>query len=1147
MRQLILANKTNERKLEKLGLPALEDQRANVDIMQCPSGLEYNHLTGTCDLTSSSRPCLDGKSKSCDLGEPFKAAGNSLAFPSCDCESCTKAHPADCSSFYFCTHLGVAHELRCPKGLKYNSAVGECDMPEVTSCPHQPTCSCDNCRYPSRDACDAFWQCTEGHAVRHSCGHGLLFNRDTSQCDLAINVVCSPTAWDEGSFTQHLCADRRQDCHHMAKHGGCSCKEGSCDFQTFVLSNCPKSCGTCDKEVKKLEAVGHVHHEKKSVHKEADADSSSSSSSSESKSKECIPRPEFSESWESFESWENCDKESASSESEESVEEEEKKELIEVAEGMKMKPLEVAKEHKAVHHAKTQGKTKAEEPEEDSSSSSSSSESSSKECIPRPEFSESWESFESWENCESSSSESEESEEEEKKKKSEVVGEKKAKLPEEVTQGQKTHNHVENRKKHKHEKEDSDSSSSSSSESKSKECIPRPEFSESWESFESWENCEDSSSEESEESEEGGSSGEGNEGEAEGGHNESGGATDGGSEGGNVDGGSEGGSVDGGETGTGGGSEGGNTDESGGNTGETETGTGGGSEGGNVDGSETGTDGGSETGTDGGSETGTDGGSEGGNVDGSEGNTDGGSEGGNVDGSETGTDGGSEGGNVNGSETGTDGGSEGGNVDGSETGTDGGSEGGNVDGSETGTDGGSEGGNIDGSEGNTDGGSEGGSVDGSETGTDGGSEGGSVDGSETGTDGGSEGGSVDGSESGTDGGSEGGNVDGSEGGNVDGSEGANVDVPDGGNPEENTGDGTEEGTEEVPVFEGCAIECTVVGQMLAHTSDCHKFIHCSPGGPVEKSCPPGTVWDQGHLTCNHEWAIACVVGNYQSPDGKACGGENGDGNFEKAALCQQFKCPSENGLFPHPHDCNKWISCRANVPEVKSCPPHLYYNPAVHACDWHKNVQCTPAASTSCVVPNPEVPSHEHNPKPKVCDCEGCLRSHPEDCNAYYYCGSDSDATFHTCSNDLVFDPTISQCVHRSEFPKCHREPSPKCEELTDESRYPSHLCSQYFQCENGRAMKQECPGKELFDISLGKCENPVLVRCGQRKGGIIPHIHSSNVIKAAEDCRHLDGIYGMSGSHKNYFLCSEGKAIIMKCPKYAMFSPKFKKCLSMK
>ncbi|XP_037774166.1 spidroin-1-like [Penaeus monodon] len=196
----------------------------------------------------------------------------------------------------FLSQAGVEHLTECPGDLMFNAMVEQCDLPENTKCEPAPTCSCDNCRYPSSEMCSAYWQCEGGQAVQHFCSSGLLFNRDTSQCDLAINVDCSEGAWEEGAFLETACVDRRLDCPKFVKDGGCQCSGSNCDWQSFVLRNCPKSCGNCkenqiiSKRTFALEEKGprRKHGSKESGSKESGSKESGSkeSGSKESGSKE---------------------------------------------------------------------------------------------------------------------------------------------------------------------------------------------------------------------------------------------------------------------------------------------------------------------------------------------------------------------------------------------------------------------------------------------------------------------------------------------------------------------------------------------------------------------------------------------------------------------------------------------------------------------------------------------------------------------------------------------------------------------------------------------------------------------------------------------------------------------------------------------
>lgn len=71
---------------------------------------------------------------------------------------------------------------------------------------------------------------------------------------------------------------------------------------------------------------------------------------------------------------------------------------------------------------------------------------------------------------------------------------------------------------------------------------------------------------------------------------------------------------------------------------------------------------------------------------------------------------------------------------------------------------------------------------------------------------------------------------------------------------------------------------------------------------------------------------------------------------------------------------------------MKECPFHLQFNPVLRVCDWPHHAKCVASSDADCSVPEPVVPTEPPNVKPDICDCECCLRPHPEDCTAYYYC-----------------------------------------------------------------------------------------------------------------------------------------------------------------
>ncbi|XP_071524586.1 uncharacterized protein [Panulirus ornatus] len=329
------------------------------------------------------------------------------------------------------------------------------------------------------------------------------------------------------------------------------------------------------------------------------------------------------------------------------------------------------------------------------------------------------------------------------------------------------------------------------------------------------------------------------------------------------------------------------------------------------------------------------------------------------------------------------------------------------------------------------------------------------------------------------------------------------------------------------------VDCSSDQLFFQHPTNCRKFIKCSPYGPQEIPCPAGTVWDQNKLTCNEEHSTACVTGNYVGPDGECVGcvgcqpvttakpptgnctdkdpncknyaanGDcvcrplNGDCSWQisVAETCPKScgscgghpvttpapegctpKCPTFQGLFPHPRDCSKWVYCEENTAYVKNCPASLHFNAAHKVCDWPDQAGCTSGPNSECTIPSPAPPPATTLP-PIVdprCDCQ-CCHLPAEDCTSYYYCDENFQLSFHTCSEGLVFDPDLATCVYADQHPECPLDPPPVCE---CDCFYPSAVCNSYFKCEDRVPVKYECPEGLYWNQNKNSCDYPQNVNC---------------------------------------------------------------------
>ncbi|XP_013793859.2 peritrophin-1-like, partial [Limulus polyphemus] len=146
------------------------------------------------------------------------------------------------------------------------------------------------------------------------------------------------------------------------------------------------------------------------------------------------------------------------------------------------------------------------------------------------------------------------------------------------------------------------------------------------------------------------------------------------------------------------------------------------------------------------------------------------------------------------------------------------------------------------------------------------------------------------------------------------------------------------------------IHCKTPSGLFPHPTKCNLFIHCSHNIPHVKECPSILHFNPTLRVCDWPWNAGCgkpcddidtpegecdcdccikpVPGdcaayirceNYQKYHGRCTGGllfnpkiENCD--FPENVDCDDkpvpgCKCESESGLFPHPHDCTKFIHC----------------------------------------------------------------------------------------------------------------------------------------------------------------------------------------------------------------------------------------------
>jgi hypothetical protein len=100
-----------------------------------------------------------------------------------------------------------------------------------------------------------------------------------------------------------------------------------------------------------------------------------------------------------------------------------------------------------------------------------------------------------------------------------------------------------------------------------------------------------------------------------------------------------------------------------------------------------------------------------------------------------------------------------------------------------------------------------------------------------------------------------------------------------------------------------------------HPTDCASFFICLDGELAgEFTCPPTLLFDPIQQTCKSPSQVFCF-----------------------------FTCAGREGVFPHPSDCSKFISCTGGTSaiEVFDCPEPLLFDPILLKCNLPQLVNCT--------------------------------------------------------------------------------------------------------------------------------------------------------------------------------------------------------------
>ncbi|GBL77959.1 hypothetical protein AVEN_143284-1 [Araneus ventricosus] len=171
----------------------------------------------------------------------------------------------------------------------------------------------------------------------------------------------------------------------------------------------------------------------------------------------------------------------------------------------------------------------------------------------------------------------------------------------------------------------------------------------------------------------------------------------------------------------------------------------------------------------------------------------------------------------------------------------------------------------------------------------------------------------------------------------------------------------------------------------------------------------------------------------------------------------------DNGLFPDPKDCTKYIKCVNGDGQEKKCPSDFKFDSIRHCIPPRDDPDCGKKTFSG--------PSDVDEKCPETYG----IFPIKSDCHKYMVC-RDGKPIVKTCPPKHVYRDINGACVDGDKCPKQSSEET-ECKRanqlLPDEKN-----CRRYIKCVNFQPLKKECPPGTAFDPTKHKCTKEQLEKC---------------------------------------------------------------------
>ncbi|XP_050098173.1 peritrophin-44-like [Anopheles aquasalis] len=107
---------------------------------------------------------------------------------------------------------------------------------------------------------------------------------------------------------------------------------------------------------------------------------------------------------------------------------------------------------------------------------------------------------------------------------------------------------------------------------------------------------------------------------------------------------------------------------------------------------------------------------------------------------------------------------------------------------------------------------------------------------------------------------------------------------------------------------------------VANPTNCTQYIDCASNPPTSNHCPEGTIFNDIYQDCHPE---------------------DEDRECELATVNPQYCADRADGSYPHPFQCNRFITCVRRVVRIETCPPFFVFDATANRCVTGNPVNCS--------------------------------------------------------------------------------------------------------------------------------------------------------------------------------------------------------------